>query len=325
MLKELVNAGELPPVAERLPTGGDIMVLKPYEQVGQYGGILRTVTTCQACANDPYFFKKASIFRLNTVASEVLPNIAKGYEFADDYKTLTVMLKEGMRWSDGAPITADDPLFTWEDIVLDETLNPNTPSFWAPAGVPAKMTKLDDYSAQLTFTVPYELMLIGLAHHEGSQKEWSSGFYNPKHYLQKWHPTYNKDDEDDAKEERYDNWTQAFNFHGNSHAAQGDPDLPHAGPWLLGEINPDHGLYVRNPYFFAVDTAGNQLPYIDRIMRLIIADSEVRKLKTIAGEIDYNSYTILEDLPLFKNNAETRRIPGRAAEGYAGHGCCFHI
>ena len=166
------------------------------------------------------------------------------------------------------------------------------------------MTKLDDYSVQVTFTVPYELMIIGLAHHEGSQKKWSSGFYNPKHYLKKWHLAYNEDAEAVAKEEGYDNWTQAFNFHAFTHAAQGDPDLPHAGPWYLREINPDHGVYVRNPYFFAVDTAGNQLPYIDRIMRLIIADSEVRKLKTIAGEIDYNSYTSLEDYPLFKNNEE---------------------
>ncbi len=138
MLTELVNAGELPPVAERLPTGGDVMVIKPYEQVGQYGGILRTVTTCQACANDPYFFKKASIFRLNTAASEVLPNIAKAYEFSEDYKTLTIWLREGMRWSDGAPLTADDLIFTWDDIILNETLNPNTPSFWSPAAYPPR-------------------------------------------------------------------------------------------------------------------------------------------------------------------------------------------
>ncbi len=304
MLREQVNAGELPPVEQRLPAGGDVMVVKPYEQVGQYGGILRTVTTCQACANDPYFFKKASIFRLNTAATEVLPNIAKGYAFSDDYKTLTITLRQGLKWSDGAPFTADDVLFTWNDIVLNETLTPATPSFWTPGGEVAELVKLDDYSVQLSFQVPYQLALIGLGHHEGSQKKWSAGFYNPKHYLRKWHPAYNADAEEVAKEEGYDNWSQAFNFHANTHAAQGDPDLPHAGPWLLGEINPDHGLYVRNPYYFAVDTAGNQLPYIDRIMRLIIADSEVRKLKTIAGEIDYNSYTSLEDYPLFKNNEE---------------------
>ena len=144
------------PWSSGCPAGGDVMVVKPYEQVGQYGGILRTVTTCQACANDPYFFKKASIFRLNTAATEVLPNIAKGYAFSDDYKTLTITLRQGLKWSDGAPFTADDVLFTWNDIVLNETLTPATPSFWTPGGEVAELVKTRrlQCSTELSSPVP---------------------------------------------------------------------------------------------------------------------------------------------------------------------------
>ena len=301
MLRIKVAAGELPPVEERI--SAEPMVIKPVEKIGRYGGMLHTQTAGVQCARDAYFMRKTSLFRLNLAANKVLPWIAEGYEYSEDGMTLTIYLRKGAKWSDGYPFTVDDILFTWEDIILNDELTPIKPEFWMPGGKIAKFEKVDDYTLRIHFAEPYYLAIMGLAHYLGKQ----SSAYDPKHYLKKWHIKYNPKANELAKEEGYDHWWQALEFHRRAYAGVNDVNLPHMGPWKVEKRVPGADVFVRNPYYFVIDTAGNQLPYIDRILRSIVTDSETQKMKVIAGEIDYQSpcYNALSDYPLFKENEES--------------------
>ena len=106
----------------------------------------------------------------------------------------------------------------------------------------------------------------------------------PKHYLEKWHIDYNDDAEEMAKEEGFDLWNDALYFHYWWSPLQ-DFEKPVFLPWTIvrGDTAVIH--YERNPYYPRVDTAGQQLPYIDQIVSQVV-DGEVYNLKVLTGEAD---------------------------------------
>jgi len=129
--------------------------------------------------------------------------------------------------------------------------------------------------------------------------------FAPKHFLKKWHINYNPEANELAKEEKYDYWWQCFGFH-NPDNIQARPDtgFPVLDPWVLEKIASDGSRYfVRNPYYYKIDTAGNQLPYIDEQARILIQNIEIIQLKAIAGELSYAGVDLsLKNYPLYKKN-----------------------
>jgi len=126
-LAELVKAGKLPPVAERV--GRDPLVIKPLSEIGKYGGTWRGGFTGPAdfwngyrCCSGP-----DHLLFWDYTGDKVTPNIAKGYEMQDGGRTLVLHLRRGMKWSDGRPFTADDLTFWFEDMYRNKDLVP-TPS-----------------------------------------------------------------------------------------------------------------------------------------------------------------------------------------------------
>ena len=133
MLAEMVAAGELPPVEERLPDRGEIMVVQPREAIGAYGGeITFNATNPTSFGNTGFTAWDQHLTGFSTNWEIVFPEIAKSVELSDDLTTATVTLRRGMKWSDGAPVTADDVMFWYEDIMLHEEL-PNMPRALSPA------------------------------------------------------------------------------------------------------------------------------------------------------------------------------------------------
>ena len=110
-LAELVKAGKLPPVAERI--GQDPLVIKPLHSIGKYGGTWRSGFTGPAdfwngfrCCSGP-----DHLMFWDYTGDKALPNIAKGLEMQDGGRAWLVHLRRGMKWSDGKPFTADDFVF----------------------------------------------------------------------------------------------------------------------------------------------------------------------------------------------------------------------
>lgn len=301
MLSERVERGELPPVGERLPV--EPLVIQPVQQIGQYGGRL---LVGDIRATDPQQVRalaQSGLFSYDQTGTEVLLDAAKSYEFSDDLKTLTIELRQGHRWSDGAPFTVDDILFWWEDVQLNEELYPaGAPAFWRPGGVPATFTKIDDTTLSISFAVPYPAVMdrLGRTHFTTDPN-----FMMPKHYLQQWHIKYNPDADKLAEEAGFDTWGQHFLAKASPSAAHMEVGKPTLWAWVPVVMTMDRIVLERNPYFHQVDTEGNQLPYIDNVEAVLTSENEIHTLKATAGEFDIETlYLNLKDMPVLRAGEE---------------------
>jgi len=294
MLRTKVAAGELPPVAERLPEQPS--VLEPLEEIGQYGG--RLVYVPPGRLRD---VRNHGLFMRSPDGAKILPDIAKGYQYSQDDKTLTIYLRKGMKWSDGVLFTVDDILFWWEDIMLNEELNPAGPGAeWKVGGKVAEFEKIDDWTLRIHFAAPNPGLMASKSHPYGMAQ---AHFFNPKHYLKKWHIKYNPEANELAKEEGNEFWWQALNYHQAKWETHKRIGLPTLSTWIVTEITPSYMMAERNPYFWQVDTAGNQLPYIDQLFVPNFEDPAVIVMKAIAGELDFvQGYELLpmDDYPVVK-------------------------
>lgn len=304
MLKVRVAAGELPPVEERLPE--EPYVVEPFEEIGRYGGTLYGFALNETCWNDflNFDYDYPSLGSPMEIAPDgkwFAPHLLRDYEWSDDYKILTMYLRKGAKWSDGEPFVADDFTFYWNDCKAQnsEELRELLPLTPIPFGM-EKCEKIDDYTVRFHFAEPSPISVAEYLH--GGWSMW--GTYVPFHYLKKWHIKYNPKADELAEEEGFENWWKALHWHGLTHAQQNDIGLPRMGAWVLVEKRSNMWIMERNPYYFAVDTAGNQLPYIDREI-VEIVNREVYKLRVLNGEADMGRFGVsLPDYPLFKANEE---------------------
>ena len=169
MLAEMVASGALPPVDQRLPSNP--LIENVAEEIGQYGGILRRGFLGPSDANNYVRVMFDALVRYSPDGGEVIPHIAAGWEASPDFTTWTLRLRPGARWSDGAPFTADDIMFWYEDIYLNKELTP-VPHPWLvnEDGSVATVEKLSDYSVQYTFKQPNTAFLQELANKDGGDR-----------------------------------------------------------------------------------------------------------------------------------------------------------
>jgi len=297
MLDARVASGELPPVEKRLPE--EPLVLEPVEEIGQYGGTLNVGDTDPFNAVEGRTIARRGLFQISNDLTEVVPGAAKGYDFSEDKKTLIIYLRKGLKWSDGYPLTVDDILFYLEDYMLDKRINPVVGKMWKPGGKVAEFEKIDDYTLRIHFAVPNPNFMSNIGHNIYSRHL----LILPRHYLEKFHIKYNPKANELAKEKGFESWEKALSaFRGlpwNS-----DLDLPVFDAYVPKKITPEYKMWERNPYFWAVDTAGNQLPYIDRMVQRLY-NREVLVMKVLSGEIDLSAYNlVLGDHSVLKKNEE---------------------
>jgi len=300
-LAELVKQSKLPPVDQRLPE--DPLIVKPVNEVGKYGGVQRGPAYGPKIGQlDTHSLRRQALLSWNTDFKTLYPNILKDYKVSDDFKTWTLNLRKGMKYSDGSPFTADDFMFWYDDILLNKDLTPAVPVTFAPGGKTMKMTKVDDTTLKIEFEVPnpnFDLTMVRAV--ENGQ------LFAPKNYLKQWHIKYNDKATDVAKAEKFDSWMQAFLYHYDRTQAQMDTKLPDITPWVLSKIDDLGNKYFdRNPYYWAVDTAGNQLPYIDQQIAVMVKDKDVRNLKMMNQELDNAAENPLplSDFTLYKENEQ---------------------
>ena len=307
MLRTLVAAGELPPIEERLPE--EPFVEEPFEEIGRYGGTLQVLAVNPNIWNDVQLVRGptlTSLFEPSRDGEYPVPNIAKGFKFSEDFKTLTIYLRKGLKWSDGYPFTAEDILFVINDVYQNKELTP-TPPFWLfPTKEIEKAEKVDEYTVNIKFPEPYPAFEASLWSPRMGQlcTAWPAGIYAPKHYLKRWHIKYNPEADELAKEEGYEYWWQAYRYHAQIFPQQSDIDLPQMLPWVLKTKITNVKVFERNPYYWKVDTAGNQLPYIDKVVSTIV-DTEVYQIKAISGEADFVMLQLsFQNYTLYKESEE---------------------
>ena len=291
VLAALVAAGELPPVEERLPA--EPAVRAPLEQIGTYGGTINVLNITNLPWGDMGEMPERATYLLQwSDEGTITGNLAAGFEFSADKGSFTLQLREGAKWSDGHPFTADDFVFMFEGMHWNENV-----STWPQFEPVKRVIKVDDLTVRFESDAPYPLIALKMTTWNGS--DWVS--YHPRHYLEKWHINHNPKAEEVAKEEGFDTWWEALYAH-YWWAPLTDIDKPTLQPWVLTETTTERKVFERNPYYWKVDTAGNQLPYIDGVVAAIV-DKEVYQLKVISGETDVAYVqTSFEDFSLYKEN-----------------------
>ncbi len=312
MLAELVKQGKLPPVHERLPV--EPLVLKPLDAIGRYGGTWRRGFIGPSDGENGNRINASDKLLLwDATGSKIIPNVAKGWDMSKDGKTFTLFLRKGMKWSDGHPYTADDFAFWYEDIYSNRDIVPTPIPDMSPQAKPGRLVKIDETTVQFQFDVPYYLFLDMMAGDTligGGQSVQQSigncgGAYSPGHYLKQFLPKYSSEAAVNklAREQGYDNWGRLLAFKKDWEL---NPELPTLGGWhTVKPINTPTWTMVRNPYFYMVDTAGNQLPYIDNIVMTLAESLEVVNLRAMAGEYDMQERHIdLQKLPIILDNRD---------------------
>jgi len=295
MLAEMVSAGSLPPLAERLPA--EPLVVEPVESLGAYGGTWRTALV--GGQDNAWLVRTISyehLVRWTRDWSGVEPNIAKSFESNEDGSEYTFYLREGMKWSDGAPFTADDLLFWYEVNVVDteyESVH-NVASWLTANGEPVTVEKVDDYTVKFSFVQPNGLFLQNIATPSGLSL---TSF--PKHYCSQFYPSTATGDIDALIAENDANdWVNLMEI-----KCGGVSGTPYDARWYNAELptlmawdivrsygqGASQVVAERNPYYWKTDTEGRQLPYIDRVVYEILEDREVLLLKVLNGEIDMMS------------------------------------
>jgi len=301
------NPEELPPVEERLPA--EPLVYAPYDEIGSYGGTLVGLSKAtEAGTSDILSIRHVNLVRYADDLKTVVPNVADGWQWNDDYTELTISLREGHKWSDGAPFTAEDIVFWYEDLILNDEIYPQVPDRWLFAGEPMQVEALDDTTVKMTFPVPTPGILNRFAVDYGQP-------FQPKHFLEEMHISYNPDADQLAKDKGFAGWAEHVNnYYGSSDwkdvpspLLKGTDDrvVPTLESHILVADSATGRHLVANPFFHIVDTAGNQLPYINEIDEQYVPDKEVQNLKITNGEVTYKQQAVfIEDFPLLKENEE---------------------
>jgi hypothetical protein len=161
MLTELVKAGKLPPVEQRLPETAELMVVKPLKEIGKYGGRWRRGFTGPADnENGNRLVSTDKLLMWDYTGNTVAPCLVKDWRLSDDGKVMTLFLHKGLKWSDGQPFTADDFLFWYTDIYQNKELVPTPVQEFTVNGKPGCMAKRDDYTVTFEFLEPYFLLRV---------------------------------------------------------------------------------------------------------------------------------------------------------------------
>ena len=294
MLRTRVAAGELPPVDERLPKNP--VVVKVENQIGEYGGTFRTAVASHHRAYGSMLagrFIDGAPFTFDR-GGKMLPNWVEEGSLSDDGLTYTVRLREGIKWSDGVPVTTDDLIFTYEDVARNEEI--------FPAGVSwlrdIELEVVDE--DELIFHLPQPIPLFAYAF-QGGGIRYQNLF--PKHYLKQFHVKYAPKEElvKAAKEAGVDTWSEYFDIK----LSNENPERPNLHLWVLKEASTMYAILERNPYYWKVDEKGNQLPYIDRMRIDILASPDVYVMRGMGGAYDMLFYGVkMSDYPTLKANEE---------------------
>lgn len=307
-LDKAVADGKLPAVKDRLPKEPQVVLTSGMKDgPGEYGDLWRGFSACptagwnrMAGVSAGWFgiesysvqhqslVKTGPLFRADQDI-EPFPNLAKSWEWSSDGMSLTMKLIEGAKWSDGKPFTADDVIFTWEAYVSDPNVNSmRTLDAFKYEEKDAKLEKVDDFTIKFTF---------GVAKPLGVYNDISEyGFIiSPMHALKEFHPKFSTKDPKPSYKD-FENAMPA-------------DKLPVAtmGPWVPTEYKTDELMILRrNPYYWAVDEKGQQLPYLDEIQYKKGPSGIGRDLCTMAGDCDH---TNLENPSSYVNSMTKAQEP----------------
>lgn len=309
MLAEQVKAGTLPPVDQRLPLHPTVMKTI---STGTYGGTWHRAYKGPGDRWGPTKLMEERVvkFTQNEAGGlDLVPGYIESYSVNDNATEFTFTLLEGLKWSDGQPVTTEDVRFWYEDVFLNKDILPSIDKIYAPGGKPLAVEIVDDRTFKVKFEQPCIYFLTILAKDSTGEPSLDrASFVMPAHYLKKFHSKYASEADLAAavKDKGVEKWTDLWGSKGPITAWNQNPDLPVLTAWKITVPPPaDVMVMERNPYYYAVDSEGNQLPYMDKIEHTLFEAQETFNLMAVQGQLDMQArYTNVGDFTFYKENEE---------------------
>ena len=217
--------------------------------------------------------------------SAIVPELARSWALSEDGLEIIFHLRRGLRWSDGEPFTADDVLFTFNDLYYNLDVDTDTRDILQlPDDTFPEFEKIDDYTIRVSLSVPFRPILTALG-----------GSIMPKHVLA---DSVHKLNPDVPAGQFNSTWTLDTDL----------SELVGMGPFIVESYFAGQGVTLRrNPYYYHVDPNGVQLPYLDRYVILTVENQDVSLLKFRNQELDAFSPRAL-DLPVITEEADTKNF-----------------
>ncbi len=217
------------------------------------------------------------LVEINPATGKIAPALAKSWRISEDGLKYTFTLRKGLKFSDGKPLTAEDVVFTYRDLIYDSKVETNMKKVLSVGGEFPEIEKKGKYSVQFSLPEKFAPFLY----------QMSTGIY-PKHVF------------DEVQDSEFKNtW-------GTRDASRNPEDLVGAGPFKLSSYQPGEKVVLkRNPYYYKIDSSGNQLPYLNRL-KIIKIDDSIGKIFHLLGEkIDFYHFQLRETAFLY-----SRKLPG---------------
>jgi peptide/nickel transport system substrate-binding protein len=231
------------------------------------------ITANENSSQEIYRFLFASLLGFDPIKQEIEPGLAESWTNAPDGKTWTFKLRKNLRWSDGQPLTADDVVFTMNDVIYNPKIDNVTRDALMVGGKEFTVTKIDDLTVQVVTPEIYAPFLEG----------FGAGVpIMPKHVLEKY---------------------VADGTFTSAYGADWKPEqLVGSGPFIIKEHKPaQYTLLARNPYFFEVDSNSQRLPYLDNIIYSVVPDWNAMSLRMLHGESDVDDSVKPDEYDTFKS------------------------
>lgn len=294
---------DLPPVAERMPVE-PMVEDAAYLEIGTYGGELRRAADGGNWYNGKPI--EEGLFRFTTQGT-VEPNVAKGFDVNEDATVYTIYLREGMKWSDGQPFTAEDCVWFFNAVCLNKVDSKGVRACHKDAvtGNPAKVEKVNDY----TFTVTFENPKYGFIEALTVDLKWH---FAPKHIFEKMVQATIDGDTETALAEAKAICGVEFSDAGKAgkellYYFWNYKGVPTLNPYVLSteegksDVKGQYYEYIRNPYYWKVDKAGQQLPYIDKIVGVTVSNVDQKLMLLLDGTVDFETVG-MESIPTIQES-----------------------
>ncbi|MGI9402790.1 MAG: ABC transporter substrate-binding protein [Rhizobiaceae bacterium] len=300
-IAQMVADGKLPPLEERLPKNPLVVdFASEGKSIGRYGGDLRMLMGRAKDIGQITVYEYARLIGYNHNI-ELVPDILESVESVDD-KEFTFKIREGHRWSDGHLLTTEDFRYYWEDVINDPELGrQGVPSAMVVDGEPPVFEIIDDLTFKYSWSKPNKSFLGALA---APSPIW---IYLPAHYVKQFHGKYADPDKLAAmvKEAKVDGWA-ALHTRRTRQRRPENPSMPTLQPWMNTTSPPaERFVFERNPFFHRIDSEGNQLPYIDKLIMDVVS-KDVIAAKTGSGESDLQARYIRFDNFTFLKESEEK-------------------
>lgn len=310
MLAQLVRQGRLPPVDRRLPTTP--CVIQVLHQIGKYDSVMNRAFKGISDRWGPIKMIDHSMVWYDKNLN-LIPRLCQSWETNADASEWTFHLRPGTHWSDGAEFTSADFVWWYENVLTDTRIYSTPFHPWTAGGEVMTLQAPDAHTVKMSFSQPNVLFVYYLAR--------ISDHLCPSHYMQQYHIDFASDPdalEAEAAAAGYASWGEYYL--NNRNMWHLNPNRPVLGPWLA-KNTADQNLFVmeRNPYYYGVDAANNQLPYVDTVTHNLFTTDAEFTAWIQSGAIDFQarhtSFAYYNDYKAYESAGGYQVVLGV----YAGH------